>query len=69
METPILVICAVKSEKKLYQQIKYLKSIGISYRAFYEPDIGNECTAVASEPIKNNQRHLFSKYMLWKHAT
>jgi hypothetical protein len=41
-----------------------MKKAGIQYREFIEPDIGNQWTAVASEPLTGDRRKHFSNYRL-----
>ena len=39
-----------------------LRRLGIAYRAFYEPDRGNELTAVGTEPVCGERRQVFKGY-------
>ena len=58
---PHVVLCGVKNAQKLLGFSRKLEEAGIKYRAFYEPDIDNEITAIATEPISGEQRSLFDK--------
>lgn len=63
-EHPSVIVLAAKSEQKLHNVRKYLVDNGIKHAHFYEPDIGDELTAVATEPITGERRELFKKYQL-----
>lgn len=63
---PSLVICSVKDEFALEQAISYIQSRNINLVEFREPDIGNQLTAIATEPISQEKRRIFSKYPLLK---
>lgn len=65
-EHPSLIIFGIKSEPKLLSISDHLRSLGIKVREFREPDIGNQLTAIATEPVGGDRRHLFSKYCLLK---
>jgi hypothetical protein len=43
-----------------------LREAGIRLQAFYEPDLNNELTAFATEPIGSDKRHLFRNFQLLK---
>jgi hypothetical protein len=43
-----------------------LDRIGIRTRVFHEPDIGNQATALATEPVYGDDRKYFKKYRLLK---
>lgn len=59
-----VVVCQVSSEQKLMEAYDKLNHRGIRMCLFREPDIGNQATALATEPTK--YRELFSKFRLWK---
>lgn len=61
---PSLIVFGVKSEAKLKNLGETIRSHGIQIREFREPDIGNEMTAFATEPVCGEQRQLFAKYTL-----
>jgi len=66
IEHPHVIICEVSNEEKLKKQTSYLSSLGIKYKPFYEVDIGNQITAIATEPIYGEDRRHFKKYNLLK---
>lgn len=41
-----------------------LDEAGINYRAFREPDLNNEITALATEPISGQDRSFFNQFQL-----
>lgn len=63
---PYVVILAAKNEQRLNRARKYLVDNGVQHTYFYESDIGNELTALATEPIHGERRELFNKYQLIK---
>jgi hypothetical protein len=62
-EHPHLVILTVKNEHKLKMISEQLK---VKFRVFIEPDIGNQLTAIATEPISGETRDFFRKFQLLK---
>lgn len=56
----------MKNEAKLHKIRQYLVQNNIQHAHFYEPDIGNELTALATEPITGERRRLFRKFQLLK---
>jgi hypothetical protein len=58
-EHPFLVICGVRDERRLGHCRDRLDRAGIRYRAFFEPDLGNQLTALASEPLRGARRDFF----------
>ena len=63
-EHPSVIVLSAKSEQKLHNVRKYLVDNGIKHAHFYEPDIGDELTALATEPLVGERRDLFKKYQL-----
>jgi len=64
---PSVIILSAKNEAKLHRVRKYLIEQGIRHVHFYEPDIENELTAIATEPIeKSSIRLALKKYQLLK---
>ena len=61
-----VVVCAVPNEAKLQEVYIKLKSRGIKTVMFLEPDIGNQATALATEPICGDQRKIFANFKLWR---
>lgn len=65
-EHPSLIVFGIRSEPKLQSIVDHLKGQGINIKEFREPDIGNQLTAFATEPISGERRQLFAKYCLLK---
>jgi hypothetical protein len=63
-EHPHLIVCEVRDEPTLYQFLDKLNRHGVRFRAFLEPDRGNELTALATEPVINDTRRLFRRLRL-----
>lgn len=63
---PHLVFCGVKHEDALLAQADRLEAHGIPFERFYEPDRGNELTAIATAPINGDSRRVFRKLKLMK---
>ena len=61
-----VVVCRVDSEQKLMRAHDRLERQGIRTVLFREPDIGNQATALATEPVNGSVRKSLSKYPLWK---
>jgi hypothetical protein len=61
---PFVIVCGIRDEHKLYQSLEHLTRSGIRYRAFYEPDLDDQLTAVATEPVFGSQRRVFRNYPL-----
>lgn len=60
------VLCRVRDERELLRAEAYLQHRGIGTVLFNEPDIGNEATALATEPINGSHRKALSRYQLWE---
>ena len=56
----------VKNEQKLHQVRKFLIDNGIQHVHFYEADMSDELTALATEAVPHTRRKLFKKYQLYK---
>jgi hypothetical protein len=63
-EHPFLVVCGVRDERRLGLCRDRLGRAGIRFRAFHEPDLGGQLTALATEPLRGPQRHFFRDYQL-----
>lgn len=63
---PSVILCGVKNERSLERELTFFRSHGILCEAFFEPDIGNEMTAFATEPVASAQRELFRRGQLCK---
>jgi len=60
------VLCRVKNEEDLLRAQARIESRGIKTILFREPDIGDQATALATEPIFGNRRKALSRYQLWE---
>ena len=65
-EHPHFVICGVKNENLLKNAYSKIIEQNIKAKSFIEPDIGDQMTAFATEPVCNEQRRIFRKYKLLK---
>ncbi len=61
-----LIALGVPDEERLTTFHKKLEDRGIKSILFREPDIGNEATALCTEPICGNGRKMFSRLPLWR---
>ena len=61
---PSVIICSVEDERALQKAIFKIEQSGVKYKAFLEPDIGNQLTAIATEPICGDGRKVFKKFKL-----
>ena len=59
-----VVVCQVPSEYHLMKAYDRIKNRGIEVSLFREPDIDNQATALATEPVSD--RKFFSKFKLWR---
>lgn len=59
---PHLVVCGIRNEPHLQKALSRLQQEGVVCRPFIEPDIGNQLTAFATEPIFSDRRHIFRRY-------
>ena len=66
LETPNLVLIGVNDENKLVNTLRRLEKLGIRCKAFVEPDIGDQFTAIATAPISGESRRHFRQYQLLK---
>lgn len=65
-EHPSLIICTMKGEEQLRRAADDIESQGIRIKRFYEPDIGNQLTAFATEPLNGESRKAMRKFQLMK---
>jgi hypothetical protein len=64
VEHPHLIILSADSELHLHKIKAKLEAEGIPHKGFYEPDMGNQLTALATAPISGQSRNFFKKYKL-----
>jgi hypothetical protein len=58
-EHPFLVVCGVRDEVRLGRWLDRLRAARVRFRAFFEPDLGDQLTAAATEALRGKQRNLF----------
>ena len=63
---PHLVFCNVRDIGRLNNAAKKIHKHGIKFKPFYEPDIGNEFTALATEPLRGDKRKHLKDFQLMK---
>jgi len=63
-EHPHIIVCQVRDEPTLRQSLDKLQTHGVRCHAFVEPDLGNELTALATEPVFDGTRRLFRRFPL-----
>jgi len=61
---PSVVVCQAPNEDALRREAIRLEARGIRVTVFTEPDRGNEATALATEPLGQDDRRIFSKWKL-----
>lgn len=66
---PHMVVLGVKTEAALFKAIEKLSKNNIKCQWFVEPDIGNQVTALATEPVYGDTRLLFRNYQILKPET
>lgn len=66
VEHPHLVLLGVENEKELRSVIQKLVQHEIEHRAFIEPDLGHQLTAIATVPLSGRQRKFFQQFPLLK---
>ena len=63
---PSVILCGVKSQTQLETVQKRLQEQNIRFVSFHEPDIDDQLTSIATEPIFGDDRKFFRKYQLLK---
>ena len=63
---PHLVVCSIKNELRLRQCLIHLQRLGIKHEPFFEPDLNNALTAIATEPITGVIREQLRHYQCLK---
>ena len=61
-----VVVCSLPDEAALRDALDRLSFHGIRAYAFREPDLGDQMTALATEPLPGNRRNFLSRYPLWR---
>jgi hypothetical protein len=61
-----VVYCSVRDECALSRWKSKLRSAGIDFCAFREPDLENQLTSLATEPVFGENRRLFKSLNLVK---
>ena len=61
---PHIVLCTVRNEQRLRSAIRKISKHGINFSVFSEPDINNELTAIATEPLQGDIRKVFKDFQL-----
>ena len=61
---PSVIVFGIKNEAKLRALADRVAGQGVRVRCFHEPDIGDQLTAFATEPVSGEQREVFCKYQL-----
>jgi len=67
-DTHHLVVIGIKDEARLRGVVSKLQELGIRHRSFHEPDLNNQLTAIATEPISEDApvRRVLRRYQLLK---
>lgn len=63
---PNLVVCGVDSEEKLAAAFNNLKDLKVPCCSYAEPDFGGQMTAVATAPLRGDERKPMRKFQLLK---
>jgi hypothetical protein len=63
---PYLILCTMKNEDQLRHAADDLERQGIRLKRFFEPDIGYQLTAFATEPLSGDSRKAMRKFQLMK---
>jgi hypothetical protein len=64
LQHPHVIVCGVRDERALWHSLHKLQRHNIRFRAFLEPDQGNQLTALATEPVFDETRRLFRNLRL-----
>lgn len=62
IEHPHLIVCALPDEAALCRCLDWLTRQGLCFRAFREPDRGNELTALCAGPVSGSDRRRFRRF-------
>jgi hypothetical protein len=61
-----VVVCRVPDEGSLRRAASRIGARGVQFTMFGEPDLDGQDTALATEPVRPDQRRIFSRYHLWR---
>ena len=61
---PHLIVFGAKNQNKIKKCMSHLEEQGVAYCEFVEPDMQNEITAIATEPLSGDKRKFLSKFCL-----
>lgn len=61
---PNLVVCQVENEQELDDEFNRLKEAGVPCCAWYEDDMDNSLTAIATAALSGKERKPMRKYQL-----
>ena len=61
-EHPHFVLLGAPSERSLWAILHRLKAQGIACKPFCDSDLGNQLTALATAPVRGDQRRFFRRY-------
>lgn len=61
---PNLVLCRMENESALLAAFNRLKSANVRCCAWYEPDQGDTLTAIATAPLREDQRKPLKRFRL-----
>lgn len=59
---PNIIVCGAKDEQKLLKYAAKIERAGIQFALFQEPDRDNEYTALATEPVRGEDRRPFRDF-------
>lgn len=62
-EHPSIIVCGVKNEDKLKQELSRVETLGLIHKPFYENDLDNQLTSFCVV-VPDDQRHLMRKLQL-----
>jgi hypothetical protein len=61
-----MVLCHANHDAHLMSIAEYLDGKGIDYEMFQEPDLDNQYTAIATRPLRGQEREPMRKFKLKK---
>lgn len=63
-EHPYVIVLRGGDEQRLQKTREYLTNNSVRHTCFHEPDIGDQLTAIVTEPVTGERRKLFRKFQL-----